>query len=140
MPLYNPQGQSFTPTLIGPFPIAFNTPGIGSSEDGALLTALEAGTIVLQHMVVTSIAWEGGSGLGINFGGPDFGAPNDDFGLLGTLYATANLNPGGGNGYKLGLSQSVFGLLESDGALIAQGSGNFTAGASDVYALIVRPA
>lgn len=130
-----------TVRMLGPYHVTFQTPGIGSSEDGALLTELDAGISVIQVMAIVGTAWEDGTSLGVMLGGDDYAAPNDDFTLLANQWLTANLNPGGGSGYAIGLSSAAFGVVgAAGGALIAQCAGSFTAGEADIYALIAEPA
>lgn len=129
--------------ILGPFAIAWDTPGIGSSEDGALLVELPAGATVLQHMIRPTTQWDGGDGTGVQIylGGEDYAAPDDDFGPLNTAYtiADSDLTPSSGAGYVLGDAKAVFGQLSTAGALVAQCAGTFTSGAAEVSAVVILP-
>lgn len=129
--------------LLGPFHVTFETPGIAGDEDGAVLTELDAGTLVIHVAVVPTAAWNGGdlTALDIYIGGEDFGPPDDNFRTItGDPFVVAELNPRTGGGSTGGLARAVFGAVTTDGALLIQGDGAATEGAADIYALIAEPA
>ena len=128
---------------IGPFHVTFQSDGINASGDGHFLVALAAGTEVLQHIIVPTIAWHAVSGtidLAVYIGGSHYGPPDDDFRIIGIPYADGELNPRTGGGSTAGLAQVVYGEVSEVGALLVQtASDNLDAGAADIYAIIATP-
>lgn len=139
--------------LIGPYHITYQTPGIGSSEDGAVLAALPSGTVVIAIGAMISTDFD--ASLAVFLGGDKYLPPDDDFvqvcpmipagtvssfvsgGATGaSVPVTAPTSPGSVNAAWL----SAFGLLSADGALLVQSGGALTHGVADIYAIIATPA
>lgn len=129
-----------TVSQLGPYHIAFDTPGIGSSEDGAVLVTFDAPIQVLQVVVVPTVSWENGSALGIFIGGEDYLPPDDIFSLIVPLFGVGDLVINENPGYRIGLAAAAYAEVTSSGAILAQCSGNFTIGEADVFILTASPA
>lgn len=139
-------------SLLGPFPIAFDTPGL---DDGVVLAELPAGTIVIRAwVIVTTPTSEPEHLLIIAIGGPGYSQSGDGdthhlivYGVAEDLTGNFNedtyaVEPGIGiDANPQGVSK--VGMATAEGAvLVALSSdlGTATSGAFDIYALIATPA
>lgn len=147
-------GQGLVLQLIGPFTIAFDAPGL--QTDGALVTALDANTVVIQVAVFVTTPFNGGCDqFSVNLGGSAYAAPNDDYALVTAVFPPSNPQAIG-TGFRISNVQAfqdgdnatqrmnistALGLLSSAGALVAYAPhGTPSAGSADIYAIIATPA
>lgn len=148
----SPPGVGLAVSLLGPFPIAFDTPGL---DDGVALAELPAGTIVIRAwMIVTTPTSEPEHLLIIAIGGPGYSQSGDGdthhlivYGVAEDLTGNFNedtyaVEPGIGiDANPQGVSK--VGMATAEGAvLVALSSdlGTATSGSFDIYAMIATPA
>jgi len=81
-------GVGLVCSLIGPFPVAFDSPGL--AVDGFQLCDLVAGTVIVSVGIFVTAQWNNGADqLFIEFGGSDFGPPDDDYGAIAIIDPSA---------------------------------------------------
>lgn len=138
-------GAEQTVSLLGPFPIAFNTPNIYGGSPAVGLVELVPGTVVVRLFAQISVAFDGGNDLLIgNIGAANFddldgfaqivaeqanGSAQVAFAPLANVVATPSLD-------RIGLATVARPWL----VVYIAADAPPVAGAADVYALIATPA